>query len=161
MLRRTFAVVALGFSLLLAMPVAARAGLTPQPDSTLLRVAAGADYVEAHQYRLSEARVAGVNSTRQSVTAWEVTEGSWNGENLGGLSLVLVKSVAEDGRAASTTNCYVSHLATPAQRAALVDAFIASQTITAGEAKKWRLEPAVIRLEMEGKTVIVHLGLVA
>jgi hypothetical protein len=117
--------------------------------------------VEAHQYRLPTVRVAGNESTRQTVTAWEVTRGSWNGQNLGGLSLVLVNSIADDGHAPATTNCYISHLATPAQRDALVSAYLASQSLDAGDARKWRLEPAVIRLEIAGKMVIVHLGLVA
>lgn len=159
MLRRTFSVVVLGFSLLTLMPATARAGLTAQTDETQ-RVASGADFVEAHQYRLPNLRVAGADSTRQSVTAWEVSKGSWNGEKLGGLSLVLVKNSPEDGNPAST-NCYISHLATPAQRDALVSAYLASQAMAPGDLRKWRLEPAVIRLEIAGKTVIVHLGLVA
>jgi hypothetical protein len=160
MLRRTFSLVLLGFSLVSLIPAAARAGLTAQSDETQ-RVASGADFVEAHQYRLPNLRVAGADSTRQSVTAWEVSKGSWNGEKLSGLSLVLVKSISEDGNAPSTTNCYISHLATPAQRDALVSAYLASQSMAPGELRKWRLEPAVIRLEIAGKTVIVHLGLVA
>ena len=159
MLRRTVSVLALGFCLAMAMPGAARAGLTS--DTSLPRLGSSADFVEAHQYRLPTARVAGNESTRQTVTAWEVTRGSWNGQNLGGLSLVLVNSVADDGHAPATTNCYISHLATAAQRDALVSAYLASQSLDAGDTRKWRFEPAVIRLEIAGKTVIVHLGLVA
>jgi Protein of unknown function (DUF1326) len=161
MLRRMLGIVAVGVAalLLVASPVsAARAsqGLTPS-----LGGISGGDYVEARQFKLADAPVAGHESIKQSVTAWEVTSGSWNGESLEGLSLVLVQNKPENGEVAPTTNCYISHAATAAQRNALLSAFVASQDVKNTEVMSWRIEAAVIRIEVAGKQVIVHLGLVA
>jgi hypothetical protein len=119
------------------------------------------DALEAHQYRLPEARVAGQESIRQQVTVWEVTAGAWNGQSLKGLTLVLVRSSSDSDQSQVTTNCYVSHEATFAQRQALLSAYAASQSISSNDVLTWRVEPAVIRFEWAGQTMVVHLGLVA
>jgi hypothetical protein len=134
-----------------------------------------AEFIEARQFRISEGRVPGAPgqpSTVQTVTAWQVARGWWNGQSLDGLSLVLVQTMAEDGSARPSFQCYISHVATPAQRKALVSAYAASQpgARSAGrpeEAVKpldtsgWRIEPAVIRIDTEGGRVVVHLGTIA
>ena len=107
-------------------------------------------------------------SARQSVTAWQVTTGTWNGQSLNGLSLVLVQTVSEDGRSPATTHCYVSHLATPAQKKALLSAYIADRSASDSNSEirntdpaTWRVEPAVIKIELLGETVVIHLGAIA
>ena len=138
------------------------AALSSQDSLPPLTAAAlASDALEAHQYRLPEARIAGQESLRQQVTIWQVTAGTWNGETLKGLSLVLVKSTSDNGQSSSMTNCYISHLATVAQRQALLSAYLAAQSLSPGDIVSWRVEPAVIRFEMAGQTVVVHLGLVA
>ena len=117
--------------------------------------------LEGRQYRLPETRVAGQEYVRQSVTIWEVTAGTWNGQSLKGLSLVLVRSTSDVGPSREMTNCYVSHLASAAQREALVGAYVAAQSLAPGETASWRVEPAVIRFEIAGQTLVIHLGLVA
>ena len=74
----------------------------------------------------------------------------------------------EVGGGAALINCYVSYLATPAQRAALVSAFKASLGIRdsesvsgQGRSAAWRIEPAVIKLEFIGRRVVLHLGIIA
>lgn len=156
MLRRVFAIVVLGVASLAAGP--ALGALTPQ---RAVSMQSGGDVLNAREYRLGDVRVAGRDSLRQSVTAWEVTTGSWNGERLNGLSLVLVQNTQENGRTGPTWDCYISHLATPAQRIALLSAFLAAQDQRQGDMRVWRIQPAVIRFEVAGKTVIVHLGMVA
>jgi hypothetical protein len=53
-------------------------------------------------------------------------------------------------------------MATPAQRMALLAAYIASQPgMKPGDSSAWRVEPAVIRLEFAGHLVILHLGTIA
>src|SRR5438874_13147737 len=107
---RTLWVVALG-AVLSCLPLSAQAGLVPQDSPAVVqfgRTTPGNDVLEAHQYRLPERRVAGQETVRQSVTAWEVTSGSWNGVSLQGLALVLVQSKADDGDPTVTSNCYVT-----------------------------------------------------
>ena len=160
MLRRILMGLLVGASVQMFAP-SVRAGFTTTSDSGAARPGVGGDYVEAQQYDVPEARVAGSESTRQTVTAWAVTRGTWNGENLKGLSLVLIKNVAENLDGAAETNCYVSHLATAAQRDALVSAYLAAHAMKASDSQEWRQEPAVIRVEVDGKTVIVHVGLIS
>lgn len=183
MLRAWVAVLAMGAALTmgglpgaaaLAMPTSSQEADGPE----IRRVAARADFVEARQFRVANARVpgggAGQPSSVQTVTAWQVAKGWWNGQSLDGLSLVLVQTVAEDGSARPSFNCYVSHLATPAQRDALVSAYAASQgrlprsagrpdgeTAKPADTSGWRVEPAVIRIDTEGGRVVVHLGTIA
>src|SRR4051812_35792658 len=162
---RTLWVMALG-AVLSCLPLSAQAGLVSQDSpavSQSARTTPGADndVLQAHQYRLPERRVAGQETVRQSVTAWEVTSGSWNGVSLRGLSLVLVQSKSDDGDSTGTTNCYVSHVATAAQRSALLSAYVAAQSLEPTAVRSWRVEPAVITFEIAGQHVILHLGLVA
>ena len=154
MLRRALFLV-VGVVLALVAPGTARAGLSS------LDSVADNNLVQARQYSLRDRRVAGNESLRQNITAWRVTQGKWNGESLGGLSLVLVETASDNGQSASTTNCYISHLATAAQRDALVSAFVATQGLSANDSTSWRIEPSMIRIEINGQTVIIHLGLVA
>jgi hypothetical protein len=160
---RTLWVLALG-AVLSCLPLSAQAGLVSQDSAAVSQVgrtAPGSEVLEAHEYRLPERRVAGQESVRQSVTAWEVTSGSWNGVNLQGLSLVLVHSKSDTGPSDGTINCYVSHVATTAQRNALVSAYAAAQAVPSTAVRNWRIEPAVISFEVAGQRVILHLGLVA
>ena len=160
MIRRLL-VLALAVAPLASLPAPARAVLSSQDNKSLTRVFAGGEALEARQYRLPETRVAGQEYVRQSVTVWEVTAGTWNGQSLQGLSLVLVRSTSDVGPSRTMTNCYVSHLASAAQREALVGAYVAAQSLAPGETASWRVEPAVIRFEIAGQTLVIHLGLVA
>ncbi len=119
--------------------------------------------LETQEFHVRNARLPGIVSARQNLTAWHVTQGSWKGQVLDGLFIVLVQTVAEDGTSARSTNCYVSHDATPAQRDALVGAFLASnsQLLSSKEAAGLRIEPGVISIEIAGQNVVLHLGLVA
>jgi hypothetical protein len=117
--------------------------------------------LQAKVYHLPESRVVGQACVREGVTVWECTSGTWNGQCLQGLSLVLVNNPKTKSQGRCETQCYVSHGATPEQRAALLNAYLTSQAIAPGEATNWRVEPAVIRLEIAGQEVFVHLGLVA
>ena len=118
-----------------------------------------ANSVEMREFQLHNARLPGPFSAHQDVTAWQITQGSWNGQSLEGLCLVVVHSSSDDGRSPSQTNAYVSEFATSAQRRALMDAFSAThpQAISSGV----RVEPAAITLQLEGQTVVLHLGLIA
>jgi len=123
--------------------------------------------LELRQFKIENVRLPGPSSVRQSVIAWQVLQGSWNGQVLDGLSLVFVKSTSEDGRSSSSANCYISHEASAAQREALRAAFVATQTdseggggIRARDMRNMRLEPAVISVELEGSTVVLHVALV-
>ena len=160
MMRRLL-VLALAVALLVSLPAPVRAVLSSQDNKTLTRVYAPGEALEARQYRLPETRVAGQEYVRQSVTIWEVTAGTWNGQSLKGLILVLVRSTSDVGPSRPMTNCYVSHFASAAQREALLGAFVAAQSLAPGEVASWRVEPAVIRFDMAGPTLVVHLGLVA
>ena len=160
MFRSTF-FAALAMAAIAWGPLSARAVLISPENSQAAARAANVDLLQARQYRLAESRVPGQESIRQSVTVWEITAGTWNGQSLEGLSLVLVSRIADNDSAAKTTNCYVSHSASAAQRDALVGAFRAAQTDLSEDATSWHLEPAVIRVEHVGGVVIVHLGLVA
>jgi len=160
MIRRLL-VLALAVAPLVSMPAPARAVLSSQDSKSVTRMYAGGDALEARQYRLPETRVAGQEYVRQSVTVWEVTAGTWNGQSLQGLSLVLVRSTSDAGPSRSMTNCYISRLASAAQREALLGAFLTAQSLSPGDATSWRVEPAVIRFEIAGQTLVVHLGLVA
>ncbi len=135
-----------------------------------LHAAAGADAIsaatnslETHEFHIQNARIPGAVGARQNLTAWQVSQGTWNGQNLDGLFLVFVQSTSEGGTAARLTNCYVSQEANPAQRAALVDAFLASNTqnISPADLAMMRVEPAVISIEIDGQAVVLHLGLLA
>jgi len=123
----------------------------------------GGEGIEAREFHISQARVPGNLSTRQNVTVWQVGTGSWNGQVLDGLSIVLVQTVTEDGSRAKQLNCYVSSEATLEQRKALVGAFAAARPtlMSQGDAEGMRLESAVITVAVEGGVVVVHLGLVA
>jgi hypothetical protein len=139
----------------------ARAVLTSSDGSQAAARLTGSDALQARQYRVPESYVAGPQSIRESVTVWEVTAGTWNGQSLKGLSLVLVSRIADSNSCGSTNSCYISHSASAAQRDALLNAFVTSQTIAPDDAASWHLEPAVIRVEHAGSLVIVRLGRVA
>ena len=115
MLRTTFGVLALCLATLFVSAPSARAGLVAQEAAPAAHQDAtpGSDFLQAHQYNLADTRIAGQDSIHQKVTAWEVTTGTWNGESLNGLSVVLVQT-NDDAQSQHTTNCYVSHMATPA-----------------------------------------------
>src|SRR6188768_2094989 len=117
MWRRALQLLTLGVVLVFGAPSTARAGLSS------LDSIADSNSVEARQYSLRDRRVAGNESLRQNITAWRVTQGKWNGESIGGLSLVLVETASDNGQLSTTKNCYISHIATAAQREALVSAF--------------------------------------
>ncbi len=163
MLLRSLATALLVGSLAL-LPRAAFAAAPANPAPTSADLPADTNALDARQYRLDNARVPGATSARQSVTAWQVLTGSWDGQTLDGLSLVLIKTTAEDaGPSGRQINCYVSHLATPAQRNALLNAFLSTQPglLSPRDAARMRIEPGVITLEFENGAVILHLGLVA
>jgi hypothetical protein len=120
-----------------------------------------ANSIEARQFRITNARLPGQASGRQTVTAWQVTTGSWNGQTLDGLSVVLVQSSTDIGRASGQVHCYVSHEATTAQREALLGAFLTAMPNVARDSDAMRVEAAVITLEIDGQTVVLHLGLIA
>jgi hypothetical protein len=155
MMRKALQLLTLGVALAVFAPSTARAGISS------LDPVADSNSIEAREYRLRDRRVAGNESLRQNITAWRVTQGKWNGESIGGLSLVLVQTASDNGQLAATTNCYISHVATAAQREALVSAFVASQGLSTSEINGWRVEPSMIRIEINGQTVIIHLGLIA
>ena len=159
-LRSLVVAVLLGFLTLCSTAVPLRAALTAQ-EKTVQPTDLSA--LEMRQYRITDARIPGPVSARQSVTAWQITSGTWNGQELSGLSLVMVRSQPEDGRALPTTNCYISQTATPAQREALIGAFIATlpPALRAVAATAMRIEPAVITFEFDGHTIVLHVGLVA
>jgi hypothetical protein len=115
--------------------------------------------IEARQFRIENARLPGRMSTLQTVTAWQVTAGTWNGQTLDGLSVVLIHSTVE-GRSSAQLNCYVSHEASPAQRDAILAAFMASQPQLFANRPGVQMEPAVISLEVEGQSVVLHVGLI-
>jgi hypothetical protein len=117
--------------------------------------------LQARLYRLPRSRVLGQVSVHQGATVLEITAGEWNGQSLQGLALVLVNNSLEKSTAHAVTRCYVSHAATEAQRAALLDAYLTSQALPPDDRASWRVEPAVIRLEKVGSVVVVRLGLVA
>src|SRR5271165_1033215 len=89
------------------------------PDNT-------SNSLETREFHFRNARLPGPFSEHQDVTAWQVTQGSWNGQSLDGLCLVLVHTASDDGRAPARTNCYISDFATSAQRQALLTAFQAT-----------------------------------
>jgi hypothetical protein len=157
---RKIMIAALATGVMALSPLSARAVLNTENAQVAAR-AANVDLLQARQYRLPETRLPGQESIRQLVTVWEITAGTWNGQSLEGLSLVMVKRIADNDSCATTTRCYVSHSASPAQRDALLGAFRAAQSELFGDSASWRLEPAVIRVEHIGGAVIVHLGLVA
>ena len=139
MVRGALRVLALGVMLVVCPPGTARAALRS------LDAVSENNAIEARQFRLNGRRVAG----------------KWNGESLGGLGLVLVETASDNGHASPTANCYISHIATTAQREALVNAFLAAQGLSARDVASWRIEPSMIRIEASGKTVTIHLGLVS
>jgi hypothetical protein len=142
-------------------PQGARAGLTAPENAAPGGSVTESQLCQAKVYHVPESRVVGQCGVREGVTVWECTAGTWNGQSLQGLSLVLVNKPTSEGQGACAKQCYVSQGATAEQRAALLNAYLTSQAISPGEATQWRVEPAVIRLEIAGKAVVVHLGLVA
>jgi len=118
-----------------------------------------------HQYRVEGARalLPAASSARQSLYVWQVDQGTWDGQALDGLSLVLVQQLSEDGRPAGQASIYVSDFATAGQRDALVSALAASnpRLFPDRTSAAVRIEPAVIQVEFEGQTIILHLGLIA
>ena len=152
---------------LVGTPLVARA--TPE-GSGMGTVAVGqapaiseSNSLETREFHFHNARLPGNFSSHQEVTAWQVTQGTWNGQSLGGLCLVLVQTSSDDGRNAAHTNCYVSEFATSAQRQALLTAFLATtrSAISSGDLNSLRLEPAVVTIEVDGQELTLHLGLVA
>jgi len=142
----------------------ARAIPTTLPDSTpAAPILPDANTLETREFHVHNARLPGLFSAHQDVTAWQVTQGTWNGQSLDGLCLVLVHSLSDDGRTPAQTNCYVSQYATSAQRQALLGAFLASnpQAVSPQDVSSIRIEPAVITFQLEGQTIVLHLGLVA
>jgi hypothetical protein len=121
------------------------------------------NFLEARQYHIDNARLPGQASIRQSVTAWQISSGQWNGQSLAGLCVVLVQSTPEDGHGVRQTNCYISHIASSAQRDALLSAFMASQPqfFSTTRMQNMRIEPATINIELDGNSVMLHLGLIA
>ena len=155
MKRRALFLWVLALFMISAVPANARAALTSRD------AVAENNSIETREYKLRDRRVAGNESLRQNITAWRVTNGTWNGEALGGLSLVLVETASDNGTTTPTTNCYISHIATMAQREALVSAFVTAQGLSPEYVTSWRMEPSIIRLEINGQTVIIHLGLIS
>mgnify|MGYP001555771778 CR=1 FL=1 len=156
----------MGLSLLLASALLPRAAMAAAPDmpipgsdSSLL----DGNALDARQYRIENARVPGLTSARQSVTAWQVTSGSWDGQALDGLALVLVKTTDEGTPSGRQFNCYVSQFATAAQRSALIGAFLSAQpnVLSPRDAARMRIEPGVISIQYEDGAVVLHIGLVA
>jgi hypothetical protein len=146
------------------LPRSAFAAVPVNASPTSADLSPDANALDARQYRLDNARVPGATSARQSITAWQVLSGSWDGQALDGLSLVLVKTTAEDaGPSGRQFDCYVSHLATPAQRNALLNAFLSTQPglLSPRDAAHMRIEPAIITIQFDNGAITLHLGLVA
>jgi hypothetical protein len=136
----------------------ALAGMTAQRSSGSV-VSTPGNYIDARQFTLNDSMVPG-SSIRQNVTAWQVNLGRWNGQNLDGLSVVLVEQFASEGDAGKVVACYVSEFASPAQREALLAALQCSQP-RLKDAANIRLEPACIRIDIDGQNAVIHLGLIA
>ncbi len=119
--------------------------------------------LEVRQFHVENARLPGQGSIRQTVTAWQVTAGTWNGVSLEGLAVVLVQSQSEENRGVRTMNCYISHTASVQQREALMSAFMSTQPeyFGAAQMQMMRMEPGVITIEVDGAMVTLHLGLIA
>jgi hypothetical protein len=135
------------------------AGRSPVADSSYATrgEVSNTNYLDLRQFRLEDARVPGT-SARQSVTAWQVNAGSWNGQSLDGISVVLIETnLSQEG--SRQLACYVSEYATPAQREALLAAMRSTQANLRDA--NIRLEPAVIRIENTGDSAVIHLALVA
>lgn len=123
---------------------------------------APADAVSVQQLRIEDVRV-GNSSARQDIHCWQITEGQWNGENLGGVSVVLVQQISEDGRR-MVSGLYVSAFATAAQRKAAVDAIADGHPtlFPNRDSASDRIEPAVIEIEQgPGDSLVLHIALVA
>jgi hypothetical protein len=152
-------------ALALAAPLPLHAAAAPAITPPALDAASDTNTLDAHQLHIDNARVPGAASSRQSVTAWQVVSGTWDGQTLDGLSLVLVKTTTDNAPPATArqVDCYVSHLATPAQRSALINAFLSSQPhlLSPRDAAHMRIEPGVITIEVESGAIILHIGLVA
>ena len=155
MTRRLLFTVAL--AAVMAGSATAFAGLSV-PANTIADATVQGNYVDVRQFTIHDSQVPGT-SVRQNVTAWQVNLGRWNGQNLDGLSVVLVEQYVSEG-AGRTVACYVSEFATPAQREALLAALQSSQP-RLKEMTNIRLEPATIRLDIDGMTAVIHLGLIA
>lgn len=150
---------------LLALAIAAILGntglaLASEPDSGApSSVQSSANYLDVRQFRAIDARVPGT-SIRQNIFAWQITSGTWNGQSLDGLSVVLVEQISSEGQGARTFVCYVSDFATLAQRQAAFAALQSSQAVLK-DMQNIRVEPAVIRIDVDGQSVVIHLGLIA
>lgn len=116
--------------------------------------------LDLRQFRLEGARVPGM-SARQNVVAWVVEQGQWQGQNLDGLSLLLVEQASSDGQRVLV--CYVTATCTLPQRNALLEAVIATQPqyFPSKSLDSLRIEPALIRWEIEGQAMVLHLALVS
>src|SRR5579862_5396246 len=64
-------------------------------------------------------------TVRQNMTCWQVLHGSWNGQTLDGLAMVMVQQRGDSDPAAMNRCIYISETATVAQRNALVSAVAA------------------------------------
>lgn len=140
----------------------AMAGLSAAHDVSFpLPVASqpSVNFLDVRQYRVDNARVPGM-TTQQTVTAWQVISGTWNGQSLGGLSLVLVEQNASEGRGVRTFACYVSEFASPAQREALLAAMQSTHP-NLRDIGSVRIEPAVIRIDVDSQNVTIHVGQIA
>jgi hypothetical protein len=122
-------------------------------------------YLDAQQFRIDA--VAGMHSeqsaARRTVLAWQISAGKWNGQLLDGLALVLVQTEPTDAAPAGDTAIYVSDVATPAQRDALLAAIGASHPAAfTSRDGTCRIAPAFIRVEqIGGGTLVLHLAPIA
>ncbi len=143
-------------AILAATATQARAGAAAKvPDNAVV----------TRQFRVAgtHALVPAATAARQNLYVWQVAQGSWDGQLLDGLSLVLVQPLSEDGQPAGQTSIYVSDLATSDQRDALISALAASnpQLFPSRTSAGVRIEPAVITIEFDGQNFVLHLGLIA
>jgi hypothetical protein len=122
-------------------------------------------FVDAQQLRIDT--VAGMHSeqsaARRTIMAWQISAGKWNGQLLDGLSLVLVQTEPTDAAPEGDTAIYVSDIATPAQREALLAAISASHPAAfTSRDGTCHVEPAYIRVEQSsGGMLVLHLSPIA
>jgi hypothetical protein len=129
-------------------------------------VAVPTQFVDARQLRIDN--VVGLTpdratpSTHRTVIAWQINAGYWNGQQLDGLSLVLVQTMSDDP-AADDTAIYISDHATVAQRDALLTALSAAHPALFGQRDaNCRVEPACIRVEQDSAhRMVLHVGTIA
>ncbi len=165
MIRRFSPALVLAAAALVAFPAISSAAISSQNSIPPLPADPGssADHILARTNRIIDSIIANQRAFRQIVTTWAVSDGNWNGENLAGLSLVLIQDLPESGpnRGNPITHCYFSHLATPSQRDALLNAFLTAMNLPPRQSTTWTIEPAVIRLEPAGHTTILHLATIS